>query len=170
MGENELSHPIGILSGFSDCRTPKSRRGRRSPLNSRFTENGDVRAAGPAPAVGSPKNGVRPTKTNASAVSPDALAIRIKSLAIGSLRRTDPIVAAIDHLNVRRRDAFRNRARGTNKRLGAYPGGRPSFFSPPPVLGRSKCWAQPICRSAALELLEPQSIQFETRWGLIRTR
>jgi len=122
MGENELSHPIGILSGFSDCRTPKSRRGRRSPLNSRFTENGDVRAAGPAPAVGSPKNGVRPTKTNASAVSPDALAIRIKSLAIGALRRTDPIVAAIDHLNVRRRDTFRNQARSPDV-MPAFSGG-----------------------------------------------
>jgi hypothetical protein len=90
MGENEFSHPIGILSGFSDCRTPKSPSGRRSPLNSRFTENGDIRATGPAPAVRSPKIGMRLTKTKASTISPDALTIRIKSVAIGSLHRTDP--------------------------------------------------------------------------------
>jgi hypothetical protein len=106
MGENDASHPTGILSGFSDCctREPLGETGgdtlaigRRSLLNSRFTENGvALFAATPAPALGSPKSGRKPRKNKASAVIPNALAIRISSLAIGPLRRTDAIVPTID--------------------------------------------------------------------------
>ena len=73
-----------------------TRPSKRSPLSSRFTESGDVREVTPAPAVGSPKNGMRLTKNNESAITPNALAIRINSVAIGSLRRTGTITPAID--------------------------------------------------------------------------
>ena len=106
MGENDASHPTGILSGFSDCRTREPlgetpgdtlEIGRRSPLNSRFTENGGILfVATPAPALGSLKSGRKSRKSTASAVIPNALAIRRNSLAIGPLRRTDAITPSID--------------------------------------------------------------------------
>src|SRR6516225_8680981 len=50
----------------------------------------------PAPTVGSAKNGMRPTKNSASAVIPNAPAMRTNRWAIGSLRSADATTPAID--------------------------------------------------------------------------
>ena len=66
-------------------------------MNSRFTENsGILFAATSTSAVGSPENGRKPSKNKASAVNPNALAIRKDSLALGPLRHPDAIVPATD--------------------------------------------------------------------------
>src|SRR5215467_12766970 len=106
IGENDPSHPTGIFCGFDDCSwVPNPRRatvgaldsGRRSPLNCRLTEKLGALAAMPAPTVGSAKNGISPTKNSASAVIPNAPAMRMNTLAIGLLRSADATTPAIDH-------------------------------------------------------------------------
>ena len=106
IGENDPSHPTGILCGFADCSCVLSPRratlgapktGNRSPLNCRLTEKLGALAAMPAPTVGSAKNGISPTKSRASAVIPSAPAMRVNSLAIGLLRSADATTPAIDH-------------------------------------------------------------------------
>jgi hypothetical protein len=105
MGEKAPSHPTGILAGFNDCSCVLSPRcvtlgaldtGRRSPLNCRLTEKLGALAAMPAPTVGSAMNGMSPTKSSASAVIPNAPAMRMDSFAIGFPRSTDPTTPAID--------------------------------------------------------------------------
>jgi hypothetical protein len=61
-----------------------------------LTEKLGALAAIPAPTVGSAKNGIRPTNKRARPVIPSALAMRMKSLAIGYLRSTDTTTPAID--------------------------------------------------------------------------
>src|SRR6516165_11026963 len=106
IGENDPSHPTGILCGFDDCSCVLNPRratvgalesGSRSPLNCRLTEKLGALAAMPAPTVGSAKNGRSPTKNRASAVIPSALVMRTNSLAIGLLRSADATTPAIDH-------------------------------------------------------------------------
>ena len=131
IGENDPSHPTGILGGFDDCSCVLSPRratlgapatGSRSPLNWRLTEKLGALAAMPAPTVGSAKNGIRPTNNRASAVIPSAPAMRTNSLAIGLLRSADTTTPAIDQahekppscpqhhwLNVRRSVEFHSR-------------------------------------------------------------
>src|SRR5580693_17820 len=95
-GEKAGSHPTGISAGIAERRGNRTSfrdtaelisdgEGSRSPLYSRFTEKAGVN---PAPAVGSTlKNGIRPTKNRASAVTPNAPAERAnKNLVIGLLR------------------------------------------------------------------------------------
>src|SRR5689334_25132423 len=104
IGENAPSHPTGILAGLDDCccvlrprgATLEAATGSRSPLNWRLTETLGALVAIPAPAVGSAKNGMSPTKNNTSPVIPNAPAMRTNSLAIGFLRSADTTTPAID--------------------------------------------------------------------------
>ena len=102
--------------------------GSRSPLNSRLTEKLGGLAANPAPTIGSAKNGMTLTKNSASAVIPNAPAMRTNSLAIGLLRSSDAITPAIHQahekppsrpqhrvVNVRHRTRFHDERRSPDR-------------------------------------------------------